>query len=417
MRMMCGMGQIVTGENTYVPTPTLRLAVSLGRGAGAGSGTGVGAPGPEVSALLLDGSGRARGDADLVFDGQPAHPSGSVQYLGVNEHGQWLELRLALIDPEIDRVLVVASRDGVPFSAQEAPVMEAFAEDGQSVLRYAVKETAAGTALVLGAFQRGSGGWEFAAMGQGYASGLAGLVSHHGIEVADEAAAPALAAAPAASPVPAQASPVPHSVGARVPDTAASAHDWSFGVDFAPHVVQGRGKEVVDTGRQVPPGPALLHVQCPGEGYLSLSRLGPDDTYESSILSGRVEDFQGSAPIEVPRGRPLRLEIEDNRPWTVRILPLTAARRLEGTLRGRGPEVFLHTGGPADLHLDVPSGEYVSVRCHEVANRSELPDYGDSIFSKSGPFRVILPLVQGPLLVTIENAGAEWEARLERLTF
>ncbi|MCM2389755.1 hypothetical protein [Streptomyces albipurpureus] len=130
-----------------------------------------------------------------------------------------------------------------------------------------------------------------------------------------------------------------------------------------------------------------------------------------------MEDFQGSATVEVPRDRPLRLEIDDKRPWTVRVLPLTAARRLEGTLSGRGPEVFLHTGGPADLYLDVRSETYVNVRCYEVANRSELPDYGDSIFSMSGPFSVILPLVQGPLLVTFGDGGAEWEARLDRLAF
>ncbi|MCM2389756.1 TerD family protein [Streptomyces sp. CWNU-1] len=191
-----------------------------------------------------------------------------MRYLGANDRGPWLELRLAVIEAEIERVLVVASRDGIPFSARTGLVMEAFAEDGEGVLRYEVDDAAAGTALVLGAFHRSSGGWKFSATGEGYASGLAGLVSAHGIEVADDPAAPApatpLAAAPAAPPVPAPAAPVPHPtapVGAHGPDTAAS--DWSFGEAFVPHVVAGHGREVVDTGRHVPagsrPGPHRVH--------------------------------------------------------------------------------------------------------------------------------------------------------------
>ncbi|QGZ48807.1 MULTISPECIES: hypothetical protein [Streptomyces] len=49
-----------TAESSWVPSVTLR----------------VGAEGVDVAALLLGTDGRVRGDADMVFDGQPVHPSG-----------------------------------------------------------------------------------------------------------------------------------------------------------------------------------------------------------------------------------------------------------------------------------------------------------------------------------------------------
>ncbi|MFH9721993.1 TerD family protein [Streptomyces sp. NPDC017254] len=52
-----------TTKNSWVPSITLR----------------VGAEDVDVAALPLGADGRVRGDADMVFEGQPVHPSGAVR--------------------------------------------------------------------------------------------------------------------------------------------------------------------------------------------------------------------------------------------------------------------------------------------------------------------------------------------------
>lgn len=62
------MTHLTKGANTPVPAAPLRVAVCRQAVAGA--------PDVDASALLLDAAGKVRGDADLVFYNQPAHPSG-----------------------------------------------------------------------------------------------------------------------------------------------------------------------------------------------------------------------------------------------------------------------------------------------------------------------------------------------------
>jgi tellurite resistance protein TerA len=448
--MMCGMGQTATGDTSYVPTIPLGLAVNGGTAPGTAadrSGTGAAAPVPEVYALLLDASGTASAGTWPVSAARPADPSGAVRHLGANEHGQWLQLDLAAIGPGTDRVLVVASAPA-PGTAPEpgsaaATVLEVYTVDGESVLRYEGPGTTAG-AVVLGDFHRRSGGWKFRAAGECHAGGYPAVAAAYGAgdgaptapaptspapappPPASPAAAPApvpTATAPSAAASPAPVPPVPQSAahpgpsGHPAPADGATPGDWSFGEVFEPVVFRGHDKDVIDTGDRVPPGPVIVRVEAEGSAYLIVRPLNRANKGGDSLMSGSMDDFRGSAVINAPKGRPLRLEIEYRGPWTVTVEPVASARRLAGELTGRGEEVLLHTGGPADLHLESPSDVYVIVRCYEVGNRSSLPGDQDSVFSRSGPFSVTLPLVQGPLLVAMENARNDWRARLEPLDF
>jgi tellurite resistance protein TerA len=65
---MCLVTHITKGANTPVPAGLLRVAVCRRNVPGT--------PAVDASALLLDAVGKVRGDADLVFYNQPAHPSG-----------------------------------------------------------------------------------------------------------------------------------------------------------------------------------------------------------------------------------------------------------------------------------------------------------------------------------------------------
>lgn len=168
--------------------------------------------GPEVpdvdaSALLVGPDGRVRSDEDFVFYNQPRHPSGAVWRLGKKQIGDAItdavQADLRTVTPTVDRILVVASAEDVPFQrVHDLRILlyDATATGGSEPLAYfdVQPETGAETALICGELYRRGEGWKFRALGEGYSDGLVGLATDHGISV-DENAAEA-AASPAAGP-------------------------------------------------------------------------------------------------------------------------------------------------------------------------------------------------------------------------
>ncbi|GAA4910657.1 VWA domain-containing protein [Streptomyces coeruleoprunus] len=165
----------------------------------------------DASALLLTPAGRVRDDGDFVFYNQPRHASDAVRHLGKQRAGgavtDTVEVRLDRLEAGVDRVLLCASADGGTFG--EMAGLTLLLRDASTGAELARFETDASTetAFISGELYRRGGQWKFRAVGQGYASGLAGLATDFGISVDDApAAAPSAAAAPAAvSPAP----PVP----------------------------------------------------------------------------------------------------------------------------------------------------------------------------------------------------------------
>ncbi|WFB05823.1 TerD family protein [Streptomyces sp. LX-29] len=178
------MTHISKGANMLVPNEPLRVAVCrLAQ---------PGAPVVDASVLLLDAAGKVRGDADLVFYNQPSHPSGTVRHLGGAEGGgqlaEWLQLDLDRIEPAVRRVLITGSCDGGTFGSVPGLSLQASTvATGAPVVTYAVLDASTETAFVLGEFYRRDGAWRFRAVGQGYATGLAGLATDFGIVVDDAA--------------------------------------------------------------------------------------------------------------------------------------------------------------------------------------------------------------------------------------
>ncbi|MEU9591228.1 TerD family protein [Streptomyces sp. NPDC048193] len=196
------MTHITKGANAPVPTAPLRVAVGRNRVPGV--------PAVEAAALLLDATGAVRGDADIVFHGQPAHPSGTVRHVGTGEGGgqlaEWLELDLPRIEPAVQRVLIAGSCDDGVFGQVPGLYAQVVAPDGTVLAHYDVTDASSETAFVLGELYRRDGAWRFRAVGQGYDSGLAGLATDFGVVVAEPAAAPAAQAVPPVAP--AAAAPV-----------------------------------------------------------------------------------------------------------------------------------------------------------------------------------------------------------------
>ncbi|MEU4113896.1 TerD family protein [Kitasatospora sp. NPDC028055] len=176
-----------------------------------------GAPDVDASALLLGTNGKVRSDADFVFYNQPRHPSGLVRHLpkqhtaGGAEIIDTVEVELAKLPVEVDRVVLAGSSEGGSFRAVPGLrllLFDAATGDGAVPLaEFAIVDAENVSALVAGELYRRNGSWKFRAIGQGYTSGLIGLATDFGITVDDEAeAAAAAAAAAAAQPTPAPAS-------------------------------------------------------------------------------------------------------------------------------------------------------------------------------------------------------------------
>lgn len=177
-----------------------------------GWAAGPGVPDVDASALLLTGGGRVRSDADFVFYNQPRHASGAVRHLGKRPGADTVAVDLAAVEPGVERVLLCASADGGSFG--QVPGLHLILLDATSGVELARFDMRAGpeTAFVSGELYRRSGAWRFRAVGQGYASGLAGLATDFGITVDEPqqpVAAPARPAPATAPATPATAPAVP----------------------------------------------------------------------------------------------------------------------------------------------------------------------------------------------------------------
>ncbi|MFF2512328.1 VWA domain-containing protein [Streptomyces sp. NPDC058086] len=156
---------------------------------------GAGVPDADASALLLGPGGRVRDDGDFVFYNQPQHASGAVRHLGKQRDGaattDIVEVDLRALEPEIERVVLGASADGGTFGELSGLTLRLLdAETGQEFARFEMDATTE-TAFIGGELYLRGGQWKFRAVGQGYASGLAGLATDFGISVeSDGAGAP-----------------------------------------------------------------------------------------------------------------------------------------------------------------------------------------------------------------------------------
>ncbi|MER6097510.1 TerD family protein [Streptomyces sp. NPDC001728] len=399
------MTHIAKGANVPVPLAPLRIAV--------GRHQVPGGPVVDAAALLLDADGVVRGDADIVFHGLPAHPSGSVRHLGSGEGGgqlaEWLEADLPQVEPAVQRVLVVGSCDGGVFGQVPGLCAQVVAADGAVLAHYDVTDASSETAFVLGEFYRREGGWKFRAVGQGYDTGLAGLATDFGVVLADAAApvapptsappappasvpvAPPTSAPPAppasgpaapptsgpipllgvcktaSAPVPPAAQPAPASASTFVPSLSKPAAPASFSpvgvptapspfqgpgfLDFEPIHFSGKSGKTVTVDLPFPPGsaPVILEARVEEYQFLHVEIPGRSD----DIFCTELPDYYSRALLVPPRkGGPLKLKVGHSGTWALTVLPLSAARPITtGTVRGSGREVFLHTGPAAQLKV------------------------------------------------------------------
>ncbi|MGW7513852.1 VWA domain-containing protein [Streptomyces massasporeus] len=145
----------------------------------------------DVSALLLGPDGKVRGDHDLVFYNHPVQD-------GVSVEGAAVTADLPRLPADVHRVIVVVSADPLQPGAvfTRAPQLSIVQNRATKASFTAPDFTAGETVVVLAELYRRGDGWKVRAVGQGYASGLAGLATDYGVDV-DTDPEPSTASLPA----------------------------------------------------------------------------------------------------------------------------------------------------------------------------------------------------------------------------
>ncbi|MCX4735957.1 VWA domain-containing protein [Streptomyces sp. NBC_01363] len=200
------------GANVPVAASAVRAVLDWSAGSGV--------PDVDASALLLTRGGRVRSDEDFVFYNQPQHASGAVSHVGKRPGSDSLDVHLGALGPDVERVALCASADGGTFGQVPGLCLRLLdSASGAELARFDIA-AATETALVGGELYRRDGGWKFRAVGQGYASGLAGLATDFGISIDEEQPAAGSGSRPLTAPDPApapsaDASPVHAGGGSR----------------------------------------------------------------------------------------------------------------------------------------------------------------------------------------------------------
>ncbi|MGW5384279.1 TerD family protein [Nocardia sp. NPDC003963] len=147
----------------------------------------------DLTALCLRANGKVGGDEDFVFYNQPVSPDGAVRLV----EGA-IEIDLAGIAPDIDRLVVSASVDSGTFGGRELHVR--IDERPGAGYDLPITGLSTETTVVLAEVYRRAGAWKIRNVGQGYATGLAGLATDFGITVDDAPSPPPTPAAPPPAP-------------------------------------------------------------------------------------------------------------------------------------------------------------------------------------------------------------------------
>lgn len=171
-------------------------AVSVGLGWDVRSTTGADYD-LDASALAINANRRVVNDSFFVFYNNLRSPDGAIEHTGDNRTGEGegddeaITVDLKALSPDVDSIIFpVTIHEADTHGQSFGQVHGAFIRvvnraDGRELARYDLSEDASTeTAMVFGEIYRRGGEWKFRAVGQGYASGLAGIARDYGVNIA-----------------------------------------------------------------------------------------------------------------------------------------------------------------------------------------------------------------------------------------
>jgi tellurium resistance protein TerD len=170
-------------------------AVTVGLGWDARTTTGQGFD-LDASAIGCNAEGKVLSDTHFVFFNNLKSPDGAIEHTGDNTtgEGEWddeqIKVALTAAPAEIDKIVFSVSIYDAETRAQSfGQVRNAYIRvmnqaDSEELARYDLSEDASTeTAMIFGELYRNGAEWKFRAVGQGYATGLAGIAKDYGVSI------------------------------------------------------------------------------------------------------------------------------------------------------------------------------------------------------------------------------------------
>ncbi len=181
------------GADGSAPQVTLAVVLEL-----------TGSPDVDVCCFGLDGEGKLSDERYMVFYNQPQSPCGGIA-VEPSPAGtrQTFKIDFSKIPQSVKRLVFTATVEGSAAMRQVSRGTVRLASGGQPLVEFELRaaDYADEKALMLAELYW-KDGWRFAATGQGFAEGLAGLLRHFGGEVAEETATPVPVTPPPPPPAP-----------------------------------------------------------------------------------------------------------------------------------------------------------------------------------------------------------------------
>jgi tellurium resistance protein TerD len=170
-------------------------AVAVGLGWDARSTTGADFD-LDASALATGDTRKVLSDQHFVFYNNLRSPDGSIEHTGDNLTGdgdgddEVINVDLKAVPPNVTNIFFPVSIHEAESRGQNfGQVANAYIRvvdraTGSELVRYDLSEDASSeTAMTFGELYRHNGEWKFRAIGQGYASGLAGIARDYGVNI------------------------------------------------------------------------------------------------------------------------------------------------------------------------------------------------------------------------------------------
>ncbi|MBP1053169.1 TerD family protein [Rhodococcus qingshengii] len=170
-----------------------KVAVGLGWDARSTSGADFDL---DASALVTGPERKVLSDLHFVFYNNLRSPDGSIEHTGDNLTGEGdgddevIKVDLPAVPPNVTNIFFPVSIHDADARLQSfGQVTNAYIRvvdlsNGSELARYDLSEDASTeTAMLFGELYRHNGEWKFRAVGQGYASGLAGIARDYGVNI------------------------------------------------------------------------------------------------------------------------------------------------------------------------------------------------------------------------------------------
>lgn len=145
----------------------------------------------DVSAFLLNGSGKVIGDSWFVFYGQTDSPDQAVQFKDTAPNDrEMIQINLTKLDPAVKKIVFVltindAFKNNLNFSMiKDAYIRIMNAADNTELVSFKMTEYYSNViSMMIGEIYQHNGTWKFSAVGNGVARDLAGLCDLYGVQV------------------------------------------------------------------------------------------------------------------------------------------------------------------------------------------------------------------------------------------